>query len=169
MSGQRLEIGRLGAAHGLGGELSVKPFFEGSDALARAKHVWLVTESGEREVAVEGTRPHGQRVLVKLAGVDDRTAAERLSGAKLEVERELLPPLAPGEYYLADLVGAEVFGPAGALGVVTRVLTHPSVDAVEIRLFDGRTAEQPLVAPFVARVDAPGRRLELRTLDGLVL
>jgi 16S rRNA processing protein RimM len=169
MSGQRLEIGRLGAAHGLAGELSVKPFFEGSAALLSVPRVWLVSDAGEREVAIEGARRHGPRVLVKLAGVADRTAAERLTGARIEVERSLLPPLAPGEYYLADLVGVDVVGPEGTLGVVTRVLTHPTLDAVEIRLSDGRTAEQPLVAPFVARVDVAERRIELATLDGLML
>jgi 16S rRNA processing protein RimM len=169
MSGQRLEIGRLGAAHGLAGELTAKPFFEGSDALLHAKRVWIVNDEGAREVAIEAARRHGQRVLLKLAGVGDRTAAERLTGSRLEVERALLAPLAPGEYYLIDLVGAEVVGPEGPLGVVTRVLAHPTVDAVELRLLDGRTAEQPLVAPFVARVDADARRIELANLDGLMV
>jgi 16S rRNA processing protein RimM len=169
MSGQRLEIGRLGAAHGLAGELSVKPFFEGSSALLQAERVWIVSDSGEREVAIEAARRHGQRVLLKLAGVADRTAAERLTGARVEVERAILPPLAPGEYYLVDLVGADVVGPDGPVGVVTRVLAHPTVDAVELRLIDGRTAEQPLVAPFLARVDAGARRIELANLDGLMV
>jgi 16S rRNA processing protein RimM len=169
MSGQRLEIGRLGAAHGLAGELSAKPFFEGSDALLRAERVWIVNDDGEREVAIEAARRHGRRVLLKLAGVSDRTAAERLTGARLQVDRALLAPLAPGEYYLIDLVGAEVVGPEGPVGVVTRVLAHPTVDAVELRLLDGRMAEQPLVAPFLGRVDAAAGRIELATLDGLMV
>lgn len=169
MPEQRLEIGRLGAAHGLAGELSVKPHFQGSDALLRAKRIWVVSEDGAREVGVESARRHGQRVLLKLAGVADRTAAEKLTGARVEVERALLPPLGPGEYYLVDLIGADVVGPDGLLGKVTRVLAHPTVDAVEIALGDGRTAEQPLVAPFLARVDAPNGRIELASLDGLMI
>ncbi|HEY3497997.1 MAG TPA: ribosome maturation factor RimM [Polyangiaceae bacterium] len=169
MPEQRLEIGRLGAPHGLAGELSVKPYFEGSDALLRAPRVWLVKDDEAREFVVEGARQHGQRVLMKLGGIGDRTAAERFTGARLEMERSLLPPLAPGEYYLIDLIGADVVGPEGPVGRVTRVLAHPSVDAIEIALADGRTAEQPLVAPFLARVDAPARRIELASLDGLVL
>jgi 16S rRNA processing protein RimM len=169
MAGQRLEIGRLGTPHGLAGELSVKPFFEGSDALLRAERVWLVGESGEREFSVEGARQHGQRVLLRLGGIGDRTAAEKLTGARVEVERALLPPLAPGEYYLVDLIGADVVGPEGPVGRVTRVLAHPSVDTIEIALTDGRMAELPLVAPFLSRVDAPGRRIELANLDGLMV
>jgi 16S rRNA processing protein RimM len=168
MPGQRLEIGRLGAPHGLAGELSVKPHFEGSDTLLRAERVWVVSEDGAREFFVQGARPHGPRVLLKLTGIGDRTAAETLTGARVEVERGLLPPLAPGEYYLVDLIGAAVIGPDGPLGKVTRVLAHPTVDAVEILLADGRTAEQPLVAPFLARVDAAAGRIELASLDGLM-
>lgn len=169
MPGQRLAIGRLGAAHGLAGELAFKPYFAGSDALFKAERVFVVDERGAREMRVERARPHAQRALVKLAGIDDRTQAEALTGATLEVDRALLPPLADGEYYLIDLVGAEVFGPDGLVGTVKRVLTHPTVDAVEVELWDGRSAEQPLAAPFVSKVDAAGGRIELANLDGLVV
>jgi 16S rRNA processing protein RimM len=108
-------------------------------------------------------------MLLGFEGVDDRDAALALRGARLEVERRLLPPLAPGEYYLVDLVGADVLGPAGPVGVVTGIATHPSIAALVLRLTDGRTAEQPLSEPWVKRVDATAGRIELESLDGLVV
>jgi len=110
----------------------------------------------------------GAELLLRLAGVDDRSQAEALRGARVEVDRSGLSPLGPGEYYLVDLLAAEVIGPEGRVGEVVGVRVNPSVDSVIVRMVDGSEAEQPLSAPFVARVDAGAGRIELSSLDGLI-
>lgn len=164
----RLEIGRVGAPHGLAGEVRAQLHFPGSNALAEVKRVWLVRDQGEEERSLERAKPHGRGLLLRFEGVADRNAAEKLRGARIEVARDLLPPLAEGEYYLIDLVGMEVYGPDGKLGEVTAVLAHPSTDAIAVRLLDGSSAEQPLLAPWLSRVDVAARRIELASLDGLI-
>jgi 16S rRNA processing protein RimM len=165
----RLEIGRIGAPHGLAGDVHATLHNAGSEALERAGRVFAVGKEGERELELRHVRAHGRGIVIGFAGVADRDRAAELRGSRLEVERSRLPPLAPGEYYLVDLVGADVVGPAGPVGVVTGIATHPSVAALVVRLVDGRTAEQPLAAPWVARVDADAGRIELDSLDGLVV
>lgn len=166
---RRLEIGRIGSPHGLGGEMRLALHFSGSEALERARSVFVVTSDGAREVAVKGARPHGRAVLLSLEGVTDRNAAEALRGARIEMERSALPALADGEYYLVDLIGATVTGPDGRVGEVTGIATHPSIACVEVRLSDGRQAEQMLSEPWVTRVDAVAGLIELSSLDGLVI
>lgn len=166
---RRLEIGRIGAPHGLAGELRVTLHFTGSDVLEHVRSFVAVSAMGERELVVTARRPHGPAFLVKVEGVNDRDAAAALRGARVEVERSVLPPLAAGEYYLVDLIGATVIGPDGPVGVVTGVATHPSVSSVELELTDGRAAEQLLSAPWVTRVDAEAGTIELSSLDGLVV
>lgn len=167
--GARLEIGRIGAPHGLTGEVRVALHFSGSEALFQAESVWLVRDTGAREYAVVGVRPHGRAVLLLLDGIADRNAAETLRGARVEVERSLLPPLAAGEYYLVDLIGAEVFAPEGRIGEVVGIATHPTTDAIQVKLKDGRVGEQALTAPWVTHVDAEAKRVELANLDGMIL
>jgi 16S rRNA processing protein RimM len=166
---QRLEIGRIGAPHGLAGELRVTLHFAGSDVLEHAKTLVCVTEHGERELTVRAARPHGAGVLLRVEGVNDRDAAVALRGARIEVERSLLPPLAEGEYYLVDLIGATVIGPEGPVGKVTGIATHPSVSCLELELGDGRRAEQLLSEPWVSRVDVDAGTVELASLGGLVI
>jgi len=166
---RRLEIGRIGAPHGLAGELRVTLHFTGSDVLEHVRSFVAVSDAGERELVVTALRPHGPAVLVKVEGVNDRDAAASLRGARVEVERDVLPPLAAGEYYLVDLIGATVIGPDGPIGVVTGIATHPSVSSVELKLKDGRAAEQLLSEPWVTRVDADAGTIELSSLDGLVV
>ncbi len=166
---ERLEVGRFGGAHGLLGELKLKLHFAPGSGFARAKRVWVGGEGGFSAFEVENVRGGGKGLIVKLAGVSDRTAAEALAGRIVEVERALLPPLADGEYYLADLVGAEVRGPDGVVGEVIDVAVFPTVDSLTLRLPDGRTAEQPLSAPWLHSVDAEEGYVVLASLDGLIV
>jgi len=165
----RLEIGRIGAPHGLKGDVHATLHFAESEALAPGVRARLVSEAGARELVLRSFRPHGRAWVVGFEGIDDRDAAPRLRGARLEVERDALPPLGDGEYYLVDLIGATAFGPDGPVGEVVGIATHPTVASLELELLDGRRAEQPLAAPWVARVDVAARRVELASLDGLVV
>ena len=165
---ERLEVGRFGGAHGLAGELKLKLHFAPGSGFARAKRVWVERGGDFAPFDVESVRGGGKALIVKLRGVGDRSAAETLSGKLVEVERTVLPPLATGEYYLADLVGAVVRGPEGVVGEVIDVLVHPTVDSLMLRLPDGSTAEQPLSAAWLQSVDAEEGLVVLSSLDGLI-
>jgi 16S rRNA processing protein RimM len=165
----RLEIGRIGAPHGLKGDVHVTLHFAGSDSLAPGVRAWLVADTGARELTLRSFRAHGRGWVAGFEGVADRDRALELRGGRLEVERGLLPQLAEGEYYLVDLIGATAVGPDGPVGEVIGIASHPSVASLELRLLDGRIAEQPLAPPWVARVDAAAGRIELASLDGLVV
>lgn len=166
----RLRVGRVGSPHGLAGKVKVRLAFSGSESLSEVERVFIVSEKGEaREFAVREVNGEGPRTLLWLEGVNDRDQAAKLTGSHIEVVREELAPLEPGEYYLADLVGAAVFGPAGRVGEVVEVVVNPSIDSVRIRLADGRVVEQPLSLPWVARVEPEKARIELATLDGFIV
>lgn len=154
--------------HGLGGELKVRLHWDESDALDRVESVVVRVGDEERQLVLESVRPSPPGVLLKLESIDDRDAAETLRDALIFVPRDALPPLAPGEYYLSDLVGLTVVGPDGIVGEVVEVRTHPSVDAAVVRLPDGKLVEQPLVEPWLEEVDLEGQKLVLSSLEGLV-
>lgn len=163
-----VEIGRVLRPHGLRGELKVRLHWEGSTVLSEVGSV-VIGEAGQaRSVAVEAVRPGPKGVLLKLVGVDDCDAAQAFAGAPLSVPRSALPPLEPGEYYLSDLVGAEVWGPEGRVGEVIEVRLHPSVDSMVVRTSDGSVLEQPLAEPWLESVDVEAGRVTLTTTEGLV-
>ncbi|MEO7037043.1 MAG: ribosome maturation factor RimM [Polyangiaceae bacterium] len=165
---ETLEVGRVSKAHGILGELRVVPHWEGSDALLNTEQIWLTLNGRAVAHHIERARAVPRAYLVKLRGVDDRNAAEALHGAALSVLRDALPPLEPGEYYLADLVGAKLMGPDGEVGEVTGVVSHPTVDVIVVRLPDGKTVEQALSPPWLSHVDVAARRVVLHSLDGLM-
>jgi 16S rRNA processing protein RimM len=164
-----VEVGRVARAHGVRGEVRVVLHWPASDLLLELSEV-VVEPAGQpaRAVGIEAARRADRALLVKFAGVADRDAAAALRGARVLVPRATLPVPADGEFYLFDLVGARVVDPAGELGEVVEVRTHPSVDCLVIRTDSGNLVEQPLVFPWFERVDLAARRVHLSGRDGLI-
>jgi 16S rRNA processing protein RimM len=127
-----IEVGYVARVHGLRGELRIVLHWEGSPALARGR--LLMLRKGERSLTarVESVRGAGKGSIVKLDALSGRDAAEAWSGAAVLADRAEQPALEAGEYYLSDLVGAEVYVGDELIGSVTEIACHPSVDSLII-------------------------------------
>lgn len=163
-----IEIGRVVKAHGIRGELKVLLHWERSDSLEHVGEVVVGRDASARTFRIRAARPADRAVLLALVGVDDRDAAESLRGEPVSVRREALPPLADGEYYLCDLVGAAVVSPEGPVGQVVEVRVHPSVDTLVVKAPDGSLLEQPLSEPWIVAVDVAAKRVELSGRGGII-
>lgn len=98
----RLEVGRIGRAHGLNGEVAVTFTTNRDERHAVGSELF----AGERRLVVESVRPHQQRWLIRFTGIDDRDAAEELRGVLLTAEP--LGELGADEAWAHDLIGCEV-------------------------------------------------------------
>jgi 16S rRNA processing protein RimM len=164
-----IRIGRVIRAHGLLGELEVRPDWPDSRGLLDATEVVLESAAGERtlfKVARRRQTPKG--TLILLTGIADRDAAEARRGQTVSVPREALPSLGEGEYYLSDLVGLAVSSADGPIGSVVEVQMYPSVDAIVIETPAGERVEQPLLDEWLERVDLVARQITLVSRDGLI-
>jgi 16S rRNA processing protein RimM len=83
MGQERILVGTIGAAHGLKGEVKVNSFTE--DPMAIASYGPLHVEGREQELRIKRFRPANTALIVQFEGVEDRTAAESLKGARLYV------------------------------------------------------------------------------------
>ncbi len=143
-----VELGRIGAPFGLAGWVHVSSFTEPAEALLEYREWALRAESGERRRyrLIDG-RPQGERLVVRLEGIETREAAGLLTGAWVEVERAELPPTGDREYYRADLIGLEVENLEGvALGRVAYFIDAPAgaVMVVEDRRHAADAAREAL-------------------------
>jgi 16S rRNA processing protein RimM len=151
-----LLAGRVGSPHGLDGSFHV------GDPRPQ-----LLTLGGT--VAVQGqtlriTRRAGtdQRVILRLEGHDDRSAAQALRGEELLVARTEAPELEPDEWWAEDLEGCNVHDAGRPVGTVRRLLALPSCEVLEVE----RPGEQadllvPLVTDAVRSVDVERREVEI--------
>jgi 16S rRNA processing protein RimM len=159
-----LELGYVARAHGIRGEVAVRPFDPGSETLGSVERVRVRTRAGEeRELRIESLRPTPKEDIIAFEGVETREDAEGLVGSTVFVYREDLEPPAEGEYFQGDLVGLTALNEAGQeLGKVVELWATGEVPNLVIRGPDKSELIVPFAEEFVPTVDIPGGRIVIR-------
>jgi 16S rRNA processing protein RimM len=157
---RRIVVGRIGAAHGIKGEVRVKSFT--AAPLQLAGYGPLQAADG-RTFTVVAARPAGaspDMLVVRFAGIGDRNAAEALNGLDLSVPRDRLREPEPDEFYHADLIGLDAVTPAGVpLGTIVAVPNYGAGDLLEIAPPKGPTLLVPFTRVAVPEVDLVAGRV----------
>ena len=119
----RLEVGRIGRAHGLHGEVTVVPITNRAERFAPGSVLFIA----DRKLTIASARPHQDRWLVRFEGVADRNGAEALRNAVLTADA--LDDLPEGEHWVHELIGSIVRDRRGAeVGRVAAVEVNPAHD-----------------------------------------
>lgn len=122
---KRIVIGKIGAPHGIRGELKVFPLTDFPDRFKELKSVYV----GDERLDISSVRYQNQIVLIRFEAYPVREQAASLTGRFLSVPREEAVPLEEGQYYISDIVGLEVFdGNGSSLGIISEVLQTGSND-----------------------------------------
>jgi 16S rRNA processing protein RimM len=155
-TGNWLSAGTVGSPHGLDGTVHVIRPRPELLTLGGA----VVAAGAEREIVRRaGT---DARPIIRLEGIDDRNAAERLRGAELMVARERAPELDQDEWWAEDLEGCAVHDGDREVGTVSRLLALPSCEVLEVSRADGEgQLLVPLVADAVRTVDVAARSIDV--------
>lgn len=151
-------MGRIVGPFGVQGWLKVKPFTEFPDSLGEFD-AWVVSGPGGWQVrALEGFEVHSKGPVGKIAGCDDRDAAERLRDRDVAVPREALGEADEGTLYQVDLVGLEVVEEGG--GALGRVESFFETGETSVMVVRGeRERLIPFVPDFVKAVDREAGRI----------
>jgi len=150
-------VAKIGAAHGVRGEVKLWPFTE--DPLAVLHYGPLSTKDGLQQFEVVRAREAKGHLVAVLKGVATRNDAERLNGIELYIARDRLPPTEDDEYYHADLIGLAAESAAGEpIGRVVAIHNFGAGDIIEIAPPKGPTLMLPFTNAVVPTVDiAQGR------------
>ncbi|MFP5459879.1 MAG: ribosome maturation factor RimM [Bacteriovoracia bacterium] len=152
-------LGTASKPHGLKGHAL---FFltSGKDTHLKKGHkLWLVPGSGSElpaagaEFEIEEIQK-GNDIRVKLMGVVDRTALEKLLPFEIFCDRTQFPALPRGQNYVSDLLGLRAIDESGAeVGVVADWYETPGHLVFTIRLKAGGEVDVPYVKHFFPNVD----------------
>ena len=154
----RVCVARIGAAHGLRGEVRLWTFTE--DPMSVTQYGPLSTKDGARQLEVTHARAAKDHLVATLTDVTTREEAERLNGVELYVARDKLPDTDEGEFYHADLIGLAAFDATGAtIGTVAAIHNFGAGDIIEIALAHGPTLMLPFTDAVVPTVDIAGGRV----------
>ncbi|MCX4883849.1 ribosome maturation factor RimM [Streptomyces sp. NBC_00847] len=166
----QLVVARIGRAHGIKGEVTVEVRTDEPE-LRLAPGAVLATEpAAAGPLTIETGRVHSGRLLLRFAGVADRTAAEALRNILLiaEVDPEVLPE-DEDEYYDHQLMDLDVVLKDGTeIGRITEISHLPSQDLFIVERPDGSEVMVPFVEEIVTEIDLDEQRAVIDPPPGLI-
>lgn len=138
-----ITIGEIIKAQGIKGELKIKPL---TDDVFRYKKLKQLVISGVA-MDIKSIRIHEGFVYVALSGVADRTAAERLVGCEVQIDRIHAIDLPKDTYFISDIIGCDVvFEDGSYIGKVDYIHQNGAADVYEVK------GEKNVMFPFLNKL-----------------
>jgi 16S rRNA processing protein RimM len=164
-------VGQVRRPHGIRGEVRVEILTDYPERIVEHDHLYLAypqTPDDVEPYPLEAIRPHKGVLLIKLAGVDDRDAAEELRGMLVQVPLDQAVPLEEGEYYHFQLIDMDVETETGEwLGRVADVLATGAHDVYVVRGPRGEVL-LPAVEDVILDLDTEQGTMVVRLMPGMI-
>ena len=161
------EIGHISNTHGLKGEMKVRPFTEDKKRYEELKKVLIDIKGEFKEYEIENVRYQKDVVLLKLKGVDDIDAAEKLKNHYISIQREDAKNLEENEFFIADLIGSEVFQNGDLIGTLDDVFTAGASDVYVVKRKGKKDLLLPALKSIIKKVDVENKRIDVEIPRGL--
>ena len=165
---QFLQVGVISSTHGIRGEVKVFPTTDDPARFKKLKNVLLDTGKERIELEIQSVKFFKQFVIVKFRGIDNINDIEKYKGKSLMVPREDAVQLEEDEYYIADLIGMEVYTDGGRLGTLKDVM---ETGANEVYIIDSDEHGEvlvPAIQDCILDVDVEKQTMKIRLMDGLI-
>ena len=166
------QVGSITQTHGIRGEVKVFPLTDDISRFKNMKNLLLdAGKEGYISLEVENARPQKNLVILKFKGIDNINDIEKYKGHGLYVTKDNRVDLKEDEYFIADLIGCEVFLDSdkdNRFGTISDVMETGANDVYEITLESGKTVLVPAIKDCILDVDIEGRRMEIHLMEGLM-
>jgi len=144
---ERIVVGRISGVFGTRGWVKIHSYTRPRDNILNYRRWDIATASGWQPHVVADIRRQGNGIIVSLKDIPERDAAVAYVNRDIAIERDLLPPNEPGEYYWYDLVGLSVCNRQGVeFGRVVQLLDTGANDVLVVE------GERKRLIPYVPGV-----------------
>lgn len=163
-----LQVGVITTTHGVRGEVKVFPTTDDPARFKKLKQVILDTGNEKLELEIAGVKFFKNLVILKFKGIDNINDVEKYRKKSLYVTRENAVKLKKDEYFIADLIGLNVFSDEGEdLGKISDVMQTGANDVYVIKKEGADELLVPAIRDCVKNVDIEGGTMEIHLLPGL--
>lgn len=163
-----LEIGQIVNTRGLRGEVKLNSFSEDSKRFEKVSSIFVKNKTGFEEYQIQKVSYSKNQVILKLKGIDHIDYAEKLRNLFVYIKRSDLEELEEGQYYIADLIGLEVFEDDGKkLGIVDDVFNTKSNSVYVVRTDLGELKYLPNIPDVIKQVDIQNKKIIVTLIPGL--
>ena len=166
---QLLQVGVISSTHGIRGEVKVFPTTDDVKRFKKLKKVILDTGREHLPLEVESVKFFKQFAIVKFKGIDNINDIEKYKGKSLLVDRENAVKLRKDEYFIADMIGLQVYTEDWeAFGVLKDVLETGANDVYIIDSSKHGEVLVPAIKQCILDVDIEGQKMTIHLMEGLV-
>ena len=170
---QRFKVGEIANTHGIRGEVKVFPTTDDIGRFRKLKECILDTGKEELVLHVTGCRFFKQFAILKFKEFNDINEVERYKHCGLFVSREDAVKLNPDEYYIADIIGMQVYDEEETLlGTVQDVIQTGANDVYVIKRQECTDGSNELLIPAlkqcILEMNIEEARMKVHLLEGLL-
>lgn len=162
------KIGQIVNTQGLKGEVRVYAY---TDDIYRFDDLetFYLGKDLETKWNVEKVRYKGNMVIMKIKGIDTVEEAEKLRNKYMYVSREESRELEEGEYFIADMIGMDVYTVKGEhVGILEDVLQYAANDVYLVKNDEGKEFMIPAIMKFVPTIDMNERKMIIDPIKGML-
>lgn len=160
-----LNVGFINNVRGLKGEIKVIHYCDDKEQFLDIKNIIIENKSYE----IEYVKFHKEQVILKLKGINSIEEAQMLKSKDIYANRDELPELSEGQYYIADLIGfLAVTDKDEAIGKVTDVIVSTASDLFQIKKDDEKTVLVPNIPEFVTEISLADKKIVVTPIEGLL-
>ena len=164
-----LQAGVITTTHGIRGEVKVFPTTDDVHRFEDLDSVLLDTGREYMELEIENVKYFKQYAILKFKGIDNINDIEKYKGRSLYVTRDQAIPLEEDEYYIADLMGLDIYLENGEkFGILKDVLETGANDVYIVETEEGKEVLIPAIHECVLDIDIEENRMEIHLMDGLL-
>ena len=163
-----LELGQIVNVKGLKGEVKVNSFTDDNTKFERIPKVFLKRKESLTEYEIEKVGYHKNQVIIKFKNVNTVEEAENLRNSYIVVDREIFGDLPEGVYYIADLIGLDVFTESNEyLGKVDDIFSTGSNDVYVVKDELGKQKLLPGIDEVIKQIDLESGKIIVNLIEGL--
>lgn len=163
-----LKVGTITTTHGVRGEVKVFPTTDDPERFLDLKRVFLDTGKEMLPLTIKGVKFFKNLVIVKFGEIDNINDVINYKGMDLLIPREEGAELGDDEYYIADLIGMEVYLEDGTLyGTLKDVMETGANDVYIVKKESGGEILLPAIHECILDVNPEEGKMTVHLMKGL--
>lgn len=163
-----LELGQIVNVKGLKGEVKVNSFSEDNQRFEKLSEVIVKSKNNQKIYSIEKVGYHKNQVIIKFKDINTVEEAEKLRNSMILIDREVLGDLPEGVYYIADLIGLDVYTESNEyLGKVEDIFNTGSNDIYVVKDELGKQKLLPGTEDVIKNIDLEKQKIIVNLIEGL--
>lgn len=163
------EVGQIVNTFGIKGQVKVVPYTDDIERFDELKQIYIDKKGHLQLFQIEQVNYHKNMVILKLKGIDTVEEAEKYRNCYLKIDRKDAKKLPEGTYFIADLIGLEVYSDAdNLLGKVDDIYNNGSCDIYVVKDEKGKQILLPAIPDVLKKVDLENEKIIVHIIKGLL-